>query len=116
MLIIERKVFESFYNIETLKNDTDEYANWDSTYEFMKNKNKQYIYENFRDGVDSILNTNLNGIIYVNPKNKLIFSRYSNEFLNANKKNFEDFLIEKFKDIDTVNTVVNYNSKSCTQS
>lgn len=34
-------------NLENLKNSTNDYANWDATYEFMKNKNKKYIYENF---------------------------------------------------------------------
>lgn len=78
-------------SIETLKKDTDDYTNFDSNYEFMKNKNKQYI--------------------YVNNKNKLLSSQYSNEYLKANKKDFENFLIEKFKNSDTVNTIINYNSK-----
>ena len=35
--------------MKNLKNTTNDYSAWDDTYEFIKNKNKQYIYENFRE-------------------------------------------------------------------
>lgn len=97
-------------NLENLKNSTNDYANWDATYEFMKNKNKKYIYENFRDGSQTLLEINLDSIMYLNLKNKVLFSRYTNEYLEVDKKDFENFLIEKFKDNDDLKTIVNYNS------
>ena len=107
---------ETFLNdinksLENLKNTTNDYAHWDESYEFMKNKNKKYIYENFREGSQTLLEINLDSIIYVNLKNKVIFSRYSNDYLNTHKNDFENFLTEKFKDENNLNGIVNYNSK-----
>lgn len=98
-------------NIEALKNTTNDYSNWDESYEFMKNRNKKYIYENFRAGAQTLTEINLDSIIYLNLKNKVIFSQYGNEYLNSNKKEFENYLIEKFKDSNSVNTIINFNSK-----
>ncbi len=39
--------------IKNLKNTTNDYSNWDETYEFIKNKNKEYIYDNFREGTQT---------------------------------------------------------------
>ena len=98
-------------NIEALTNTTNDYSNWDESYEFMKNKNKKYIYENFREGAETLSEINLDSIMYLNLKNKVIFSQYGNEYLNSNKKDFENYLIEKFKNSNSVNSVVNFNSK-----
>ena len=98
-------------NLENLKNTTNDYAHWDESYEFMKNKNKKYIYENFREGSQTLLEINLDSIIYLNLKNKVIYSRYSNEYLNNHKNEFENFLAEKFKNDTNLNSIVNYNSK-----
>ena len=98
-------------NIESLTNSTNDYANWDDTYEFMKNKNKKYIYANFREGSHTLAEINLDSIMYVNTKDKIVYSQYDNEYLNANKKEFESFLIEKFKSINNINTIINFNSK-----
>lgn len=107
---------ETFLNdinksLENLKNTTNDYAHWDASYDFMKNKNKNYIYENFREGSQTLLEINLDSIMYLNFKNKVIFSRYSNEYLNSHKNDFENFLIEKFKNETNMNGIVNYNSK-----
>lgn len=98
-------------NIESLTNSTNDYANWDDTYEFMKNKNKKYIYANFREGSHTLAEINLDSIMYVNTKDKIVYSQYDNEYLNANKKEFESFLIEKFKSVNNINTIINFNSK-----
>ena len=54
--------------IKNLKNTTNDYSTWDDTYEFIKNKNKQYIYENFREGSETLKNLNIDSMIYVNLK------------------------------------------------
>jgi diguanylate cyclase (GGDEF)-like protein len=107
---------ETFLNdinksLENLKNTTNDYAHWDASYDFMKNKNKNYIYENFREGSQTLLEINLDSIMYLNSKNKVIFSRYSNEYLNSHKNDFENFLVEKFKNETSINGIVNYNTK-----
>ena len=36
-------------DLKNLKSTANDYSNWDDTYEFIENKNKEYIYENFRE-------------------------------------------------------------------
>lgn len=98
-------------NIESLKNTTNDYSKWDDTYEFMKDRNEQYIYENFREGSQTLIEINLDSIIYINKENKIIYSQYSNEYLKLNKDTFETYLIENFKDSNNINTIINFNSK-----
>ena len=98
-------------NMEALTNTTNDYSNWDESYEFMKNKNKQYIYENFREGSQTLTEINLDSIIYVTSKNKILYSKYSNDYLNLNKKEFENYLIERFDNSNSINTIINFNSK-----
>ena len=74
-----------------MTNSTNDYANWDDTYEFMKNKNKKYIYANFREGSHTLAEINLDSIMYVNTKDKIIYSQYDNEYLNAKKKSLKSF-------------------------
>ena len=63
--------------IKNLKNTTNDYSTWDDTYEFIKNKNKKYIYENFREGSETLKNLNIDSMIYVNLKNEVVFSIYN---------------------------------------
>ena len=107
---------ETFLNninkdIQSLKNTTSDYSNWDESYEFMRNKNKKYLYENFREGSQTLLELNLDSIMYVNLKNKILFSQYAEQYTNLNKKEFENYLIENFKDENNLGTIINFNSK-----
>lgn len=67
-------------NIENLKNTTNDYAKWDDTYKFIKDKNELYIYENFREGTATLKGLNLNAIIYTDLDNNILFSEYYNTF------------------------------------
>lgn len=96
--------------IKNLKNTTNDYATWDDTYEFIKNKNKQYIYENFREGSETLKNLSIDSMIYVNSKNEVIFSIYNNKDLESNKNNFEEFITTKFKEKTNFNSIINFNS------
>ena len=96
--------------IKNLKNTTNDYSTWDDTYEFIKNKNKKYIYENFREGSETLKNLNIDSMIYVNLKNEVVFSIYNNKDLENNKSNFEEFITTKFKEKANFNSIVNYNS------
>ena len=96
--------------IKNLKNTTNDYATWDDTYEFIKNKNKQYIYENFREGSETLKNLSIDSMIYVNSKNEVIFSIYNNKDLENNKSNFEKFITTKFKEKTNLNSIINFNS------
>ena len=97
-------------NIENLKNTTNDYSTWDDTYKFAKDKNKLYIYENFREGAQTLAGLNLDAIIYINLKDEILFSKYNNQYLESNQKEFEKYLITRFKNSSNLNQVINYNS------
>ena len=97
-------------NIGNLKNITNDYSTWDDTYEFAKKRNTSYIYENFREGSQTLVGLNLDAIIYINLKDEIIFSTYNNEYLKSNQIDFEKYLLTKFKDKNNVNEIINYNS------
>ena len=97
-------------NIGNLKNITNDYSTWDDTYEFAKKRNTSYIYENFREGSQTLVGLNLDAIIYINLKDEILFSTYNNEYLKSNQIDFEKYLLTKFKDKNNVNEIINYNS------
>ena len=97
-------------NIESLKNTTNDYSKWDDSYEFMENNNPEYIYENFREGSQTLTELNLSAILYLTLKDTIQFSEYNNNYLKSNQKDLENYLITKFKNETNVNTIINYNS------
>ena len=97
-------------NIENLKNTTNDYAKWDDTYKFIKDKNELYIYENFREGTATLKGLNLNAIIYTDLDNNILFSEYYNTFLESRKENFEKEVINNFKKNKEMSKIVNFNS------
>lgn len=98
-------------DLENLKNITNDYAKWDDTYIFAKDKNEKYIYENFREGTLTLQNLKIQGIIYLNLKEEVLFSTYSNEELKAKKNSFEKYIIDKFKEKDDLSTIINFDSE-----
>ena len=97
-------------DIENLKNTTNDYSKWDDTYEFMENKNPKYIYENFREGSNTLEGLNLDAMIYIDLENNILFSEYNNKFLKSNKENFEKYLTKNFANSNIINGITNYNS------
>ena len=89
-------------NIGNLKNITNDYSTWDDTYEFAKKRNTSYIYENFREGSQTLVGLNLDAIIYINLKDEILFSTYNNEYLKSNQIDFEKYMLTKFKDKNNV--------------
>ena len=98
-------------NIENLKMNTSDYSNWDDTYEFIRDENKEYIETNFREGTHTLEELNLDVMIFHNIDDKVIFSKYVNSFLEENKNDFEKLIIKKFKNTNKLGTIVNYKSK-----
>ena len=95
-------------NIENLKMNTRDYSNWDDTYEFIHDENKEYIETNFREGTHTLEELNLDVMIFHNIEDKVIFSKYVNSFLEENKNDFEKLIIKKFKNTNKLGTIVNY--------
>ena len=52
-------------NFNSVKISTNDYSQWDESYEFINDRNELYIYENFR-GSTTIENLNLNFMIFIN--------------------------------------------------
>lgn len=72
-------------DLESLKNVTHDYAVWDDTYDFVNDENDEYIYENFREGTLTLQNLKLDGIVFINLENKILFSTYTNKKLKEKK-------------------------------
>lgn len=97
-------------DLKNLKSTANDYSNWDDTYEFIENKNEEYIYENFREGSQTLKNLNIDSMIYLNLEQEVVFSIYDNKDLENNKNNFEKFIIAKFKEKDDLDSIVDFNS------
>mgnify|MGYP000656790540 CR=1 FL=1 len=96
-------------SISNIKNIINDYSKWDDSYEFIKDENKTYIYENFREGTSTLDDLNIDFIVYSNLKQKTVFSKYSNDSLEKDKIDFEQ-AISNFSKEDTVETFFKYKS------
>ena len=97
-------------NIENISNIMDDYSKWDDSYDFILNQNKDYIYENFREGTNTLNDLDVDFMIYSNKKQEVLFSKYKNKFLEKNKKLLETDVLNKFKNLNNVNTIIEYKS------
>jgi len=103
-------VFSSInLNLSNLKGVTNDYSKWDESYAFIENVSEDYIYENFREGTNTLEGLGADFFIYSNLKQKAIFSQYSNELLKKDKIDFEKEVLRFFKK-DNVNTIFKYKS------
>lgn len=91
-------------SIDSIYSITDDYAKWDDTYDFLKDRNKDYINDNFRDNTNTVRDLKFNFMIYSSLDNETIFSTYYN-FTNSNKKEFEKKVFQNLKD-DTAKTII----------
>mgnify|MGYP000488706361 CR=1 FL=1 len=98
-------------NISNIRSFTHDYSKWDDTYDFINDVNQGYIYENFREGTETLKDLDIEFFIYANLQQKSIFSVYTNESLEKVKIDFEKKVLNSFKN-DTVNTIFKYNKKN----
>lgn len=97
-------------NIENISNITDDYSKWDDSYEFILNQNKDYIYQNFREGTNTLADLDIDFIIYSNKQQEVLFSKYRNQNLASNEKVFETEVIKKFQHLSQTNTIMKFKS------
>jgi two-component system cell cycle response regulator len=97
-------------NIESISNIIDDYSKWDDSYDFILNENKDYIYENFRKGTNTLNDLDVDFIIYSNKEQKVLFSKYRNKVLETDNKLFEIEVLNKFKNLSNENTIIEYKS------
>ena len=98
------------HNLEHITKITNDYSKWDDTYAFMIDGNKDYINENFREGTNTLELLDASFIIYLNKKNKVLFSKYQEKVLEKNNKDFEKILTNKFSMLNSTSTIIKYNS------
>ncbi len=96
--------------IENIKNITNDYSKWDDTFNFINGLNKDYIYDNFREGTKTLEDLNVDFIIYSNLKQKTIFSKYSTDLPEIDKKLFEKEIFKRFEYETVLNTIFKYKS------
>ncbi|WP_164968159.1 sensor histidine kinase [Arcobacter sp. CECT 8986] len=84
--------------ITDAKNISNDYAIWDDTYEFIKNRNSNYIFQNFRKDSSTLEDLNLAFMVFVNLKQDTIYSNFST-FIN-DKKKFISTLLNSYEKED----------------
>jgi diguanylate cyclase (GGDEF)-like protein len=97
-------------NMEVIRNNTNDYAKWDDSYNFLNHTHQNYIYENFREGSTAIKDLNLDFIIFSTLQHHPFYSKYENSFLQKHQKSFESALIHSFEKTPRINTIFHYNS------
>jgi diguanylate cyclase (GGDEF)-like protein len=97
-------------NITNISNIIRDYSQWDDTHNFIINSNKDYIYENFREGTSTLEDLDLDFIIFSNKEIKVVFSKYEDNILKKDKQNFEKNILTKFKKDKNLNTIIKYNT------
>ncbi|MEI6157483.1 MAG: CHASE4 domain-containing protein, partial [Atribacterota bacterium] len=60
-------------DIETLHQIGEDWASWDDTYQFMGDRNENYIQSNLVD--ETFLTLNLNQMVFVKPGGQILFSK-----------------------------------------
>jgi len=96
--------------IENISNIMDDYSKWDDSYNFILNENQEYIYENFREGTNTLNDLDIDFIIYSNLQQKVLFSKYRDNTLELNNKLFETDILNKFKNQNNVSTITKFKS------
>ncbi|XPV68215.1 MAG: diguanylate cyclase [Halarcobacter sp.] len=95
-----------------LNNITKDYSVWDDTYKFIKDANSEYLYENFRDGSNTLEDLQIDALIFINLKNSVVFSTYNSLSHFENKKEFEKFIIKRFENNKKISTIFKYKKQA----
>lgn len=101
-----KSINEELSRVSILAKD---YSKWDETYEFIQGGDNNFIYENFREGTNTLEDLNINFMYFVNSSNNLVYSIYNkNNNIKINRKNLEKFLINSFKDKKEFDSLISF--------
>ncbi|MGB5866581.1 MAG: diguanylate cyclase [Arcobacteraceae bacterium] len=92
-----------------IQNITNDYSYWDESYNFVATQNPEYIDENFRLNNSNFNDLELDFIIYVNLKNKIIFSKHRNKIKPIDQ--FDEQIIKMSINSQEFNTLSEIDSK-----
>ena len=73
VLRAEKLINDSVNNLNSLCLD---WAHWDDSYQFVEDKNEEYINSNFADPETSLKTLKIDMIIYINQKGEIIYSKF----------------------------------------
>ena len=96
-------------NFNSVKISTNDYSQWDESYEFINDRNELYIYENFR-GSTTIENLNLNFMIFINSKNQKVYSQITEDLNIKNGDEFVKNITDALNENDS--TIIKYEENS----
>ena len=96
---------EQLKNISVI---TKDYANWDQTYNFIKNINNDFLYENFRENSNTLENLDLDFIILTKKNHTVKFSSFIKEYSKDLAKKIQNKIILEFKDKKDFTTLYKY--------
>lgn len=89
-----------------------EHSTSDETYNFLANKNPDYIYKNFREGSYTLEDLGLSYLILTDSKNNVKFSTFTRDFDSKNNSHFVAETINKLKNTNTIDKIINYKKQS----
>ena len=88
-----------------------EYSTSDEVYDFIENKNENYIYQNFREGSYTLEDIDLSYLILTDKKDNIKYSNFSRAINLRNSSSFSLFILEKLKDINKINKIIIYQNQ-----
>ena len=88
------------------------FSTTDEIYDFIENKNEEYIYKNFRKGSYSLEDVGLSYFILSDKKNNIKFSTYNRRNKSKDTTNFEDFIIKNTKYTNKSNKVIIFQNEA----
>lgn len=94
----------------TLKISANDYSQWDQTYDFIEDKNENFIYENFRDNSVTIQNINVNFMLFVNNKNEKVFGQFTEDINIKDEEDFTKTIISSLEK-ERLSTIIKYENK-----
>ncbi|WP_428738214.1 sensor domain-containing diguanylate cyclase [Sulfurimonas sp.] len=92
-----------------ISNLTDDYSNWDDTYDFIETNDQNYIYENFRDQTATLEDLSIDGIMFIKEDKEILFSKYTP--LLQDTKKLERSVLDQFQGKTEFATIVQQDGK-----
>ena len=74
-------------HLKSIESIALDYAQWDDTYDFIKEIKNNYIYENFREGSSTLEDLNLDFILFTSENNEIKFSVFNKKHNLENRNN-----------------------------
>lgn len=101
--------------IETIKNINTDYGSWNETYEYMTDRNFDYIesqFGDFSDSFDTLESLGLDFMVFATNTGTVVAPIYSNDLLEQDRVAIEKSFIQKFTHESESNAIFQYKEHS----